>query len=51
MIMAAEKPERIKKLVVWGANSYLSQKDLTMVETVRDVSKWSEKMRCFDLTL
>ncbi|XP_056270739.1 valacyclovir hydrolase [Pseudoliparis swirei] len=45
MIAAARHPHVIRKLVVWGANAFVSQQDLTLYNAVRDVSKWSAKMR------
>ena len=45
MAMACEHPTVVSKLVVWGANAYISDQDMTMVEAVRDVSKWSERMK------
>ena len=39
MVAASQFTDQIEKLVVWGANSYINQKDMTMVEGVRDVSK------------
>ncbi len=45
LVMAAIFPNNVEKLVIWGANSYISSKDVADVENVRDVSKWSERMR------
>ncbi|KAF7648449.1 hypothetical protein LDENG_00156540 [Lucifuga dentata] len=45
LIAAAKNPELISKMVVWGCNTYVSQEDLSLYDAVRDVSKWSEKMR------
>ena len=45
MVMAALFPENVKKLILWGANSYISKHDVEMVEGVRDVGKWSQRMR------
>lgn len=35
LIMAAKHPDRVKKLVVWGANSYVTDEELHMYETIR----------------
>eukprot|EP00794_Sanderia_malayensis_P006528 gene6528-7270_t len=45
IILAAMRPELVKKLVVWGSNSYISDEDIELVSKVRDLSKWSERMR------
>uniref|UniRef100_A0A8C4RFF7 Biphenyl hydrolase like n=1 Tax=Erpetoichthys calabaricus TaxID=27687 RepID=A0A8C4RFF7_ERPCA len=42
---AAVYPSVMNKLVVWGANAYVTQEDLQLYNAVRDVSTWSEKMR------
>lgn len=45
MIAAAKYPENVRKLVVWGANAYIADEDIGMIENVADVSKWSDRMR------
>ncbi|XP_074843848.1 serine hydrolase BPHL isoform X2 [Carettochelys insculpta] len=45
LISAAKYPALINKLVVWGANSFVTQEDLKLYQDIRDVSKWSEKIR------
>lgn len=45
MIAAAKFPENVRKLVVWGANAYIADEDIAMIEKVADVSKWSDRMR------
>ncbi|XP_076583169.1 valacyclovir hydrolase isoform X2 [Chaetodon auriga] len=45
LIAAAKNPDLIRKLVVWGANAFISQHDLELYNVVRDVSNWSVKMR------
>lgn len=45
MVIAGLFPQRIKKMVVWGTNSYIAKDDIEMVENVRDVSAWSARMR------
>ncbi|KAJ8960632.1 hypothetical protein NQ318_013924 [Aromia moschata] len=45
MILAAKYPEVVEKLVIWGANSYVLPEEIKSYEKIRDVSKWSEKMR------
>eukprot|EP00985_Skeletonema_marinoi_P002769 scaffold1140_cov149-Skeletonema_marinoi.AAC.5 len=48
MHLAANKEAKdaVKKLVVFGGNSYVTEEDIEAYEAVRDVSKsWSERMR------
>ncbi|TRY61217.1 hypothetical protein TCAL_10924 [Tigriopus californicus] len=45
MVMAAEYTEQIEKLVVWGANAFISAQDVQHITNVSDVSQWSERMR------
>ena len=45
MVAAAERPDLVKRLVVFGANSFISRVDLEKVDKVRDVTKWSQSMR------
>ncbi|XP_057655313.1 valacyclovir hydrolase [Diorhabda carinulata] len=45
LIMAARFPDNIEKLIVWGSNSYVTQVDLKVCDDLRDLSKWSDKMK------
>ncbi len=45
IILAANRPELVQKLVVWGSNSFVNDEDIAMVSKVRDLSKWSARMR------
>ncbi|XP_053570647.1 valacyclovir hydrolase-like isoform X2 [Bombina bombina] len=45
LIAAGTYPSHIHKLVVWGANAYVTDEDVKLYEAVRDVSNWSENMR------
>ncbi|CAH2284200.1 valacyclovir hydrolase [Pelobates cultripes] len=45
LIAAARYPSLIHKLVVWGANAYVTEEDLQLYNAVKDVSNWSEAMR------
>ncbi|KAK2834993.1 hypothetical protein Q5P01_015477 [Channa striata] len=45
LVAAAKFPELITKMVVWGANAFVSEQDLQLYDAVRDVSKWSVRMR------
>ena len=45
IIAAARFPQIIQKLIIWGANAYVSQTDIEMVEKTRDITQWSSRMR------
>ncbi|XP_032427948.1 valacyclovir hydrolase [Xiphophorus hellerii] len=45
MIAAARNPELINKMVVWGSNVFVTEDDRKLYNMVRDVSKWSARMR------
>ncbi|MGH0134920.1 UNVERIFIED_CONTAM: hypothetical protein FKN15_004265 [Acipenser sinensis] len=45
LIAAAQNTFLINKLVVWGSNAYVTEDDIKLYNAVRDVSKWSERMR------
>ncbi|KAG9348095.1 hypothetical protein JZ751_004120 [Albula glossodonta] len=45
LIAAARNPSLINKLVVWGSNAYVSEQDVKIYNSIRDVSAWSTRMR------
>uniref|UniRef100_UPI00398F5043 valacyclovir hydrolase isoform X2 n=1 Tax=Pristiophorus japonicus TaxID=55135 RepID=UPI00398F5043 len=45
LIAASKYPSLVHKLVVWGANAFVTQEDIKLYNAVRDVSRWSENMR------
>ncbi|XP_076449853.1 serine hydrolase BPHL-like isoform X2 [Babylonia areolata] len=45
LIIAGRYPHLMKRLVVWGANAYVSPADIAVYREYQDVSKWSEKMK------
>ena len=45
LFLAALFPESVRKMVVWGANAYVSDEDIEMFLAVRDVRQWSASMR------
>lgn len=45
LVLAANQPDRVEKLVVWGSNSYISDTEVKIYEDIRDVRKWSARMR------
>lgn len=45
LILAGFKPSQVEKLVVWGSNAYITRREAEIYESIRDVSKWSARMR------
>ncbi|EPQ09815.1 Valacyclovir hydrolase [Myotis brandtii] len=45
LIAAAKYPSYIHKIVIWGANAYVTEEDEMIYQGIRDVSKWSEKAK------
>lgn len=45
MIMSGLYPKAVSKLVIWGSNAFVLEKETKIYDSIRDVSKWSEKMR------
>ncbi|XP_052865885.1 valacyclovir hydrolase [Anopheles cruzii] len=45
ILMAANHPEQVEQLVIWGSNSYISEAETKIYEDIRDVRKWSARMR------
>jgi valacyclovir hydrolase len=45
LFLASRFPSAVRKLVIWGANAYVSREDIEGFESIRDISGWSENMR------
>ncbi|XP_060869456.1 valacyclovir hydrolase-like [Metopolophium dirhodum] len=45
LIMASKAVDKVEKLIVWGSNAYVTEKDIELYEKIRDVQKWSPRMR------
>jgi valacyclovir hydrolase len=45
LVLASLYPESVRKMVVLGANAFITQEDIDRIEKTRDISKWSERMR------
>jgi valacyclovir hydrolase len=45
MIISAKYPDAVDKLVIWGANAYILPEEIKSYEALRDISKWSDKMK------
>ncbi len=42
-LMAANSPQRIRRLVLWGGNSYLSAEEIAAFQAMRSISSWSQR--------
>lgn len=45
LILAGKYPDRVEKLCVFGSNAYIIEEELKIYDSIRDVSKWSARMR------
>jgi valacyclovir hydrolase len=45
MLMAAAWPDRVRKLVIWGGNAYISPEDDDRLNRIRSIRKWSRRVR------
>lgn len=43
VIMAAEQPRRVAKLVVFGGQSFLTAEEIAALNTIREISAWSPR--------
>ena len=43
--MAARYPDRIRNLVVWGANTFVTPEEVEIYEKIRNIDNWSDAMR------
>ncbi|XP_011192815.2 valacyclovir hydrolase [Zeugodacus cucurbitae] len=45
LIVAGRFVECVEKLVIWGAGAYLNAEEVKAITAIRDVQKWSPRMR------
>ena len=45
MILSGKYPDVVEKLLVFGSNAYIVADELKIYDGIRDISKWSSKMR------
>ena len=45
LILAGKHSDNVEKLVIFGSNAYLIEEELKIYDGIRDVNKWSAKMR------
>ena len=44
-LLASKYPDKVLKLVIWGGNSFISEEDVARIESIREISTWSARMR------
>ncbi|MEO6909507.1 MAG: alpha/beta hydrolase [Edaphobacter sp.] len=42
-LMAAQQPSRVRGLVLWGGNSFLTHEEVTAFQAIRSISSWSPR--------
>lgn len=45
LIAASKAVDEVDRLVVWGSNAYVTEKDIELYEKIRDLNKWSPRMK------
>ncbi|RLU24479.1 hypothetical protein DMN91_002568 [Ooceraea biroi] len=45
LVLAATYPESVRKMIVCAANAYIHPDETKAYENIRDINKWSERMR------
>ncbi|XP_018054319.1 PREDICTED: valacyclovir hydrolase [Atta colombica] len=45
LLLASAYPDSVYRMVVFGANAYIHPNEIKIYESIRDINKWSEKMR------
>jgi valacyclovir hydrolase len=45
LIMAAKYPQNVRKLVVWGANAYVTDEEIQGYESIRNTDAWNPRVR------
>lgn len=45
MLLAAGFPQHVEKMVIFGANAYVTKEETEICKDLRDVDNWSPKMR------
>jgi valacyclovir hydrolase len=45
MLMAATCPVRVRKLAIWGGNSFIAAEDDERLQRIRLIHKWSRRVR------
>ncbi|XP_014666242.1 PREDICTED: valacyclovir hydrolase-like isoform X2 [Priapulus caudatus] len=45
LVLAGTFPDVVRKMVVWGSNATVTEKDMKMYDATRDIKNWSERMK------
>ncbi|CAH1118971.1 unnamed protein product [Phaedon cochleariae] len=45
IIHAANYPEKVEKLIVWGSGTFIIPEEIESIELMRDLKRWSHKMK------
>lgn len=45
LILAGRHADAVEKLAIWGAGAYLNKDEVQSLQAIRDVAKWSPRMR------
>ncbi|XP_023953437.2 valacyclovir hydrolase [Bicyclus anynana] len=45
LVLAAKYPDAVRKLVVWGANSYILDSEIAAYRSIKDVNTWAKHLR------
>ncbi|XP_023171721.1 valacyclovir hydrolase [Drosophila hydei] len=45
LILAGRHTDAVEKLAIWGAGAYLNKDEVQSLQAIRDVAKWSPRMR------
>lgn len=43
--VAAKYPAQVNKMVIWGSNAYVSEADVAMYDSIRNIDNWSARMK------
>lgn len=43
VLIAAQCPERIHRLIIWGGNSYITAEEIIAFQAMRTISSWSQR--------
>ncbi|XP_050429696.1 valacyclovir hydrolase-like isoform X2 [Adelges cooleyi] len=45
LIAASKAIDQVQSVIVWGSNAYVTEKDIKLYENIRDIQKWSPRMK------
>lgn len=47
LIVASKAVDRVEKLVVWSCNAFITERDMTIYDSLRDIQSWNQYKRQF----